>query len=328
MPENTPVRIYYLASGKLGIPILAALRSCPNIQLLGVGSQPDRAAGRKQLLLATPLASYADEQRLATDRIPSVNQPEFLAKLRAMGLDLLIVASFGQLLKPELLAIPRFGCLNVHASLLPRFRGASPINMAILRGDDKSGVSFMRMEAGLDTGPVFCQYEIPILKQENADSLEQRLGQLAAEHLGDVCWRVAREGLQPTPQLDSAATYARKIKKYDGAIRWDLPARQLLRMILAYTPWPRVAAIVPAAKGPKRIQITEAHVVDGVHPVMRPGTVLAQGRDGLLVACGQNALCIQRLIPEGRPEMNADDFLRGNPIPNGTILEDFFPGEQ
>ena len=99
-------------------------------------------------------------------------------------------------------------------------------------------------------------------------------------------------------------------------------------MILAYSPWPRVAAVVPAGKGPKRIQITDADVVDGVTPVTRPGTVLAQGRDGLLVACGQNALRIQRLIPEGRAEMKADDFLRGNPIPNGTILEDFFPGEQ
>jgi methionyl-tRNA formyltransferase len=328
MPENTPVRLYYLASGKLGIPIFDALRTHPKVSLLGVGSQPDRAAGRKQLLLATPVASHAEAQGFKVDRIASVNTPDFLDQLRRLDIELLVVASFGQLLKPELLSIPRVDCLNVHASLLPRFRGASPINMAILRGDDKTGVSFMRMEAGLDTGPVFCQYEIPIPEHENADNLEQRLGQLAADHIGDVIWRIAREGLQPTPQLDAAATYARKIKKHDGAIRWDLPAGQILRMILAYSPWPRVAAVVPAGKGPKRIQITDADVVDGVTPVTRPGTVLAQGRDGLLVACGQNALRIQRLIPEGRAEMKADDFLRGNPIPNGTILEDFFPGEQ
>jgi len=328
MPENTPVRLYYLASGKLGIPIFDALRTDPKVSLLGVGSQPDRAAGRKQLMVATPVASHAEQHGVRVDRVNSVNTPEFLDQLRALTIELLVVASFGQLLKPDLLSIPQLGCLNVHASLLPRFRGASPINMAILRGDDKTGVSFMRMEAGLDTGPVYCQYELPILEHDNADSLEQRLGELAADHIGDVIWRIARAGLQPLPQLDIAATYARKIKKHDGAIRWALPARQLLRMILAYSPWPRVAAVVPGGKGPKRIQITDAAVVDGVMPVMRPGTVLAQGRDGLLVACGQNALRIQRIIPEGRPEMKADDFLRGNPIPNGTILEDFFPGEQ
>lgn len=328
MPENTPVRLYYLASGKLGIPIFDALRTHPKISLLGVGSQPDRAAGRKQLLLATPMASYAEEQGFEVDRIASVNAPAFLDQLRGLDIELLVVASFGQLLKPELLSVPRMGCLNVHASLLPRFRGASPINMAILRGDDTTGVSFMQMEAGLDTGPVYCQYTLPILERENADSLEQRLGQLAADHIGDVIWRIVRQGLQPTPQLDDAATYARKIKKHDGAIRWELPASQILRMILAYSPWPRVAAIVPAGKGPKRIQITDAEVVTDITPVRRPGTVLAQGRDGLLVACGQHALRIQRLIPEGRAEMRADDFLRGNPIPNGTILEDFFPGEQ
>jgi methionyl-tRNA formyltransferase len=326
MPDNTPVRLYYLASGNLGIPIFDALRSDPRIELLGVGSQPKRKSGRSRQLLNTPVAEHCEQQGLETKPLPSVNDPEFIAELRSLKTELLLVASFGQLLKPELLNTPPLGCLNVHASLLPRFRGASPINAAILNGDDKSGVSFMRMEAGLDSGPVFCQYELPILERENADSLEERLAKLAAEHVGEVIWRVAREGLQATPQDDAAATHARKIKKHDGAIRWELPAELLRRMTLAYSTWPRLVAIVPAAKGSKRILITDAELVSGTTQ-LRPGTVIEQGDGGLVVACGKDALRIRRLIPDSRPEMNADDFLRGNPIPNGSILDNFFPGE-
>ncbi|MGI6354163.1 MAG: methionyl-tRNA formyltransferase [Lentisphaerae bacterium] len=330
MPDNKPIRIYYLASGRLGIPILERLHSDPRLILTGVGSQPDRPAGRRQLHVPTPLAAHGDALGLQVDRVPSVNAPDFLEKMRRLQVEMIVVASFGQLLKPELLALPPFGCLNVHASLLPRFRGAAPINMAILRGDTTTGVTFMDMEAGLDTGGIYGQASLTIQPDDNAEQLEQRLSDLAAKHIGNVIWDIARDGLTPTPQPTEGVSIARKIKKEAGAIAWNNSAKQLERMVRAFTPWPRVSALAPIGKGPyKRLQLTDASALD-MTPAQHthPGEVIAQGRDGLLVACGEGLLLIRRVIPEGRTEMSAAEFLRGNPLPPGTILSDYPVGEK
>ena len=330
MPDNTPIRIYYLASGRLGIPILERLRSDPRLILTGIGSQPDKPAGRRQRHVPTPLAAHGDALGLPIDRVPSVNTPAFLDRMRRLQVEMIVVASFGQLLKPDLLALPPFGCLNVHASLLPRFRGAAPINMAILRGDAKTGVTFMDMEAGLDTGGIYGQVALTIHPDDNAEQLEQRLGSLAAEHIGSVIWNIARAGLTPTPQPAEGVSLARKIKKEAGAVTWTSSARLIERMVRAYTPWPRVSALAPIGKGPiKRLQLTNATALD-MTPAQnaRPGEIIAQGRDGLLVACGEGLLLIRTVIPEGRTEMSVAEFLRGNVLSPGTVLSDYPVGEK
>jgi len=330
MPDNKPIRIYYLASGRLGIPILDSLRQDHRLILTGVGSQPDKPAGRRQQHVPTPLAAHGDSLGLAVDRIPSVNTTDFLEKMHRLQVEMIVVASFGQLLKPALLTLPAFGCLNVHASLLPRFRGASPVTMAILHGDQKTGVSFMDMEAGLDTGGIYHQASLLIRPDENAEQLEQRLGALAAEQIGSVIWNIARAGLTPTPQPAEGVCLARKIKKQAGAISWKNSARLIERMVRAYTPWPRISALAPIGKGNlKRLQVTEATALD-LTPGQNtsPGEILAQGRDGLLVACGEGLLVIRRVIPEGRTEMPVADFLRGNFLPPGTLLKDYPVGEK
>ncbi|HPY90362.1 MAG TPA: methionyl-tRNA formyltransferase [Lentisphaeria bacterium] len=330
MPDNKPIRIYYLASGRLGIPILGRLRSDPRLILTGVGSQPDRPAGRRQRYVPTPLAAHGDALGLLVDRVPSVNTPDFLEKMRHLQVEMVVVVSFGQLLKPELLALPPFGCLNVHASMLPRFRGAAPINMAILWGDTTTGVTFMDMEAGLDTGGIYEQFSLEIQSNDNAEQLEQRLGALAAKHIGNVIWDIAREDLKPKPQPTEGVSIARKIKKEAGAIVWNNSAKLLERMVRAFTPWPRLSTLAPIGKGPcKRLQLTDVSAFDmtlALHA--HPGEVIAQGRDGLLVACGEGLLHIRRVIPEGRAEMSAAEFLRGNPLPPGTILSDYPVGEK
>jgi len=324
MPQNQPVRIYYLAAGNLGVPILGALAGSGRILLTGVGSQPDKPAGRKSKLKPTPVAAAAEAMGRGIDKLSSVNTPEFHERLQALKVEMLVVASFGQLLKESTLRVPEYGCFNIHASLLPRHRGASPIQAAILSGDAETGVSFMNMEKGLDTGGVYKAVSLPVCPQDDGESLERKLGDLAAAHVVDTIWEVARNGLSWVAQDDSSSTYARKIKKEDGFISWGRDADSIWRMVRAYNPWPRAAALLPSPGGAmKRIQITEAVPEDSPLQKQAPGTVLEQGRGGLLVACGRGALRILKLIPEGRQEMPVQAFLNGNKLATGTVLPDY-----
>ena len=323
MPTTNPIRVYYLSSGRLGIHLLDALLHDDRIDLVGIGSQPDKPCGRKNKTAPTPLAAYAEEHGCIVDKQERVNAPDFLDRLRGMDLDFLVVASFGQLLKPALLEIPKHGCFNVHASLLPKFRGASPISAAIREGETVTGVSFMSMDPGLDTGPVYSQLTVPIDKNDNTDSLVDKLGIRAADAICDVLESIQNGTLRPTPQDCSCATYAGKIRKTDGAVAWGVPAKELECKIRAFSPWPTVYMLAPTNKGLKRLQITKAEVVKLSTPCACPGTVLAQDASGITVACAQDAIKICRLVPEGRKDMSAADFLRGTQIPPNTVFTDY-----
>jgi len=323
MNSNEPVRIYFLGSGKLGLPVLdALLADRQRLELCGVGSQLDKPVGRKQIITPTALASHALSLGLSVDRLKSVNDEAFLEKLREMRVEIVLVVAFGQLLKAPLLALPSCGCLNVHASLLPRYRGACPINSAILNGDAETGVAFMQMDKGLDTGAVYQTVKLPILPDDNTETLEARLSVLAAQHIGDVCWKIAREGLQAVPQPTASMPSVKKICKGDACVDWHFDAEKLSRMVRAYIPWPHLRTLVPDTDGKlKQLQILQAEVVEG-DDAARPGQVL-EAKKALSVECGSHALRITRVIPEGKKEMDAAAFLRGNPLPLGTILPDF-----
>jgi len=242
--------------------------------------------------------------------------------MRSLELDLLIVVAFGQLLRPALLGLPKFGCLNVHASLLPKYRGACPIASALLNGDSETGVCFMKMDKGLDTGPVYSMLKTRIDPLENAGQLEERLGRLAAEKIGDVCYQICRQGVQPEPQPAGFESKVGKVCKDDGAVDWGQSALRISRMVRAYTPWPRVHTVIITQRGEKKIQIVDAVPIDGnFGEQVLPGQILPMRRDILAVACGEGFLKILRLIPEGRKEMGADEFLRGNPIQPGIVLK-------
>lgn len=321
MIESGPVRTYFLGSGRLGIPVLSALASDSRIELLGVGSQCDKPYGRRKVVTPTQLCRHALEAGFTVDRVDSVNSKAFLSRLSALDLDLLLVVSFGQILRQELLQLPRFGCLNVHASLLPKYRGAAPIAEALLNGDEETGVCFMKMDKGLDTGPVYETMYSKIDPLENAGQLEDRLGGLAAERVAELCYRICRQGLEARPQPAHLESKAGKVSKEDGQLDWELSAQRIARMIRAYNPWPRVHTIVGTQRGEKRIQIVEAVPIEGnFGDSVVPGQILPMRRDIFAVACGEGFLKILRLIPEGRKEMAADEFLRGNPLlPNGIL---------
>lgn len=318
--QPNPVRVFFLGSGCLGIPILDALSADPRVELVGIGSQEDKEVGRKKLVTPTVFAQHALKQGFDVERIHSVNAPEFLEELRSRKVELVLVVAFGQLLKRELLELPPKGCLNVHASLLPKYRGACPINAAILNGDTVTGVTFMRMDVGLDTGPVYRTHPLTILPSETTGQLEKRLGDLAAQDAAEVIWQIARENLPCQPQGPTATPNVRKISKNDGQISWHLEANRIVNMVRAYQPWPKAFTFIPVPNGRRRVQITQAVAEPyrlGEEEI--PGTLLPD-RKTLRVLCGNGILRIEKLTPEGRTEMSAEEFLRGNPVDAKIVL--------
>jgi len=320
MNQPPRVRVYYLASGALGIPALDVLAKSEKLELCGVGTQPDRPAGRRRQLQPTSVGAHADALGIPCQRVPNVNDEAFLNGLADLRPDVVVVASFGQLLKARLIDLAPHGCLNLHASLLPRHRGASPLQAAILAGDAETGISFMRIDAGLDTGPVYDQARTPIQPAETAGELETRLAELGAAQLVQVLGKIVTGELTAEAQPTEGITVARKIHKRDGRIDWSLSAMEIARRIRAYNPWPRADTTLPASRrGACRLQITAAEPTEPELPGT-PGTVLTVTKNEWVVACGAAALRILRVVPEGKAEMSAADFLRGARIAPGARL--------
>lgn len=313
------VSVYYLASGRLGVPLLDALVADPRVTLLGVGTQPDRPCGRSRRLEPTAVAAQAAVHGRVADRLASVNDDAFLERLRALQPDVVVVAAFGQILKPALLNLPRLGCLNIHASLLPRHRGASPVSAAILAGDLQSGISFMQMDAGLDTGPLWRQLALDIRPDETMERLEARLGELAAGALVPCILDVAAGALTLQPQPAVGVTYAPKLAKEDGRIDWSRGATQIERQVRAMIPWPGAYTVLAGPSGPRRLQILAAEVAAVSHSGL-PGDVLQADADAWTIACGEAGLRLLRVRAEGRSEMAAATFLRGQRLPPGARL--------
>jgi len=313
------VKIFYLGAGHIGIPILERLMASDQVELCGVGSQkkaPKIQQNGAPRTAISPLAKYCRQRKWAIELYDSVNAPEFREMLRERGVELLVVVSYGQILKPELLAATPLGCLNVHASLLPKYRGAAPIVAALVGGESRTGVSFMKMEAGLDTGPVYRTVSLDILSSDTAESLEERLGILAGNAIGQCIYDIARRGLQAVPQSAEDTVYARKITKLDCRADWNEPAVVLERKVRAYYSWPSLQTILPARNGkPRTVKLVDTVVVPELPAGARPGDILAFGKDGILIACGEGALRVRRLVPVGKREMSAWEYLLGNPLP-------------
>ena len=243
----------------------------------------------------------------------SLSDPQVLMRLRAAQPDVLVVAAYGLLIPPPLLALPRHGAINIHASLLPRWRGAAPVQRALLAGDRDTGVSIMQMDAGLDTGPLLATRRVPIAADDDAGSLESKLAEEGADTLLEVLAGLQARRAQPKPQAQTGVTYARKIGKGDTVIDWKRPAAELERAIRAFRPSPgAVATIAGMATKLWRARVLERAGV--------PGTVLAV-KDTLDVACGQGALAIEELQPAGGKRMPAAQFLRGRPLAAGMQFE-------
>lgn len=272
---------------------------------VAVLTQPDRPAGRGRRLTASPVKAWAVEEGLPVLQPVTLKDAAAVAELAALAPDALIVAAYGLILPPAVLELPPAGCINVHASLLPRWRGASPIQAAVLAGDRVSGVSLMRMEAGLDTGPVYARAEIALAPRETAGELHDRLAALGAGLLTERLSDILAGRLQPEPQDDAAATYAPRIRREDALIDWTRPAERIDRAVRAYDPWPVCHTRLEGEL--LRCWRAEPLPAGGGTPA-EPGRILAAGADGIDVATGEGVLRLLEVQLPGRRRIAARDF--------------------
>jgi methionyl-tRNA formyltransferase len=305
-------RIVFMGTPDFAVPALRALLESQTV--VGVVTQPDKPAGRGNRLQPPPVKLVAESAGIPVYQPASLRKEEAAAPLRAWAPDLIVVAAFGQILRPHVLDLPALGCLNTHASLLPRWRGASPIQHAILAGDPESGVTLMKLEAGLDTGPMYVCEAVRLDPRETAATLHDKLSQLGADMLRRHLDDILAGRLLPVPQDDARATYAPMISKEAGRLDWSETAEALDRRVRAMTPWPGAFT----TWGDEVLKIGSASPVP-VLEAASPGTVmLAAG--GPVVATGDGGLLLESLQLPGKRVLAAADFLRGRPDLIGARL--------
>jgi methionyl-tRNA formyltransferase len=313
----TALRVVFMGTAELSCDSLRALIASPLFQVVAVVTQPDRPKGRDMKLQPTPVKELALQAGLPILQPERAREDAFLGALRALQPDLIAVAAYGQILPQSILDLPRYGCLNVHTSLLPRYRGAAPIQWAILNGDAETGVTIMKMDVGLDTGDILTQATTPIRAEDNSETLHDRLAQMGAELLVRTIPDHVAGKLNPRPQPAEGVSYAPKIKKQDGHLDWTLPALTLWNRVRGLMPWPGAFSYLPGQPQPHLLKIWQAEVVERTG---QPGEVLQADKAGIVVGCGREALRILILQREGGRRLKAHEFLAGHPLHPGQKL--------
>ena len=318
------MRIVYLGSGDIGLPTLRALlttHATGRHELLAVVTQPDRPAGRGNLVKPGPIKALALEAGITVFQPERLRRPEAVEPLRALAADVFVVFAYGQILPPDVLTAPRLACLNLHASLLPRHRGAAPIHAAVLAGDRESGLTVMYMDEGLDTGDVLLERRVRLAGRETAGSLHDRLADLAPDALFEALDLLAAGNAPRQPQDAALATYAPKLERQSGLIDWTAPARTIERLVYGMNPWPGAFTSLPGTDGaaPRGLKVFKAFAFSRSNGG-EPGEIVKATGFGPLVATGQGRLVLFEVQLEGKRRMRAADFLRGHPLPPGTRL--------
>ncbi len=309
---TSPLRIIFAGTPEFSVPPLQALLDSEH-QVVAVYTQPDRPAGRGRKLTASPVKQLALQHGIPVYQPDRLKGAEEQAELAALNADLMVVVAYGLLLPQAVLDAPRLGCVNIHASLLPRWRGAAPIQRAILAGDERSGITIMQMEAGLDTGPMIHVLDCPIGDEETGGSLHDRLCDLGATALMQALPDIAAGTAGMTVQDDAQATYAHKLSKEEARLDWRKPAIELERQVRAFDPWP----VAQTRYGGAALRVWAAKAVPGS---AEPGQVIHADRNGLDVGCGDRLLRITRLQLPGKRAMAVADFLNAHD-PLGATLD-------
>lgn len=311
---GSPLRIVFAGTPEFAVPSLLALQSAGH-EICAVYTQPDRPAGRGRQLSASPVKRNA--VGLPVLQPKTLRDREAQNQLAAFQPDLMVVVAYGLLLPKAVLSIPRLGCVNVHASLLPRWRGAAPIQRALLAGDQESGITLMQMDTGLDTGPILAQAVQPILKTMTSGELHDQLAQLGAYTLIHLLPKLAAGHITPQPQEDALATYAPKLDKAEAELDWSCSAVELMRRVLALNPWP-VAHTQIIGKG-TRLRIWQAEVETTLASDATPGTVIGETPAGIHVATGAGVLRLTKLQVPGKRPLPVADFINAYKLA-GQIL--------
>lgn len=307
------LRLAFMGTPDFAVRSLAEIAAAGH-EVVRVYSQPPRRRGRGQSEQKTPVHQLADVLGIPVSTPQSFRDPDVLAEFAALDLDVAAVVAYGQILPQAALDAPRLGCLNLHASLLPRWRGAAPIQRAIMAGDDVTGVQIQQMEAGLDTGPILLSETVRIAATDTAASLHDKLMETGALMWPRTLSALERGSLEAAPQSEDGVTYARKISSEEARLDWTRPAAELACHVRGLSPFPGAWFELPGEKGPVRVKVLMAEAVEASGAA---GTAL-EGE--LVIACGEGALRLTRLQREGKGAMDAADFLRGNSVPAGTVL--------
>jgi len=312
----TPLRVVMFGTPAFAVPTLEALRRSPH-EVVAVVTQPDRPRGRGQKVVPSPMKTAAIAGNIPVLQPQQPRDEAFLDTLRSLGPDLGVVAAYGRILPQRLLDLPRLGCINVHASLLPRWRGAAPVHRAVMAGDPETGVTIMRVVLALDAGPMLARTVLPIGPDDTSSDLETRLAQAGADLLVEVTDRLAAGPVAAEPQADAAATYAPRLERHESEVDWARPATVIHNQIRGLQPWPLAAALLRH----ERVRLWQSAVVGLEDERAAPGTIVDVSADGLIVAAKPGRLCLLRLQPDGRPVMSVRDFLNGHPVAAGDHLE-------
>ncbi|MGO2128478.1 MAG: methionyl-tRNA formyltransferase [Pseudoalteromonas prydzensis] len=309
-----PLRIIFAGTPDFAARHLQALIDSEH-QIVGVYSQPDRPAGRGKKLKASEVKELALQHDLPVFQPASLKSDDALSELSSLNADIMIVVAYGLLLPKAILDAPRLGCLNVHGSILPRWRGAAPIQRAIWAGDEETGVTIMQMDEGLDTGDMLHISRCPIDAAETSASLYTKLADLGPGALIDTIAKLANDEITPQVQNDELANYAKKLSKEEANIDWSMDAAQIERNIRSFNPWP----VCFTQMGDNTVKIYQANVVEQQG---NAGTVLQSDKHGIVIACGTNALNITQLQPQGKKPMAITDFLNGRAdwVTPGTLI--------
>ncbi len=312
-----PLNIVFAGTPGFTLPCLDALAASKH-HLLAVYTQPDRPAGRGRSMQASAVKTWAESKHIPVHQPLNFKDNQAIADLAALAPDILVVIAYGLILPQAVLNIPRLGCINVHASLLPRWRGASPIQQAILHGDQKTGITIMQMDAGMDTGDMLCRVDCPIHSTDTAESLHDRLASLAATPLLDTLDLLASGQARPEQQDNEQVTYAPKINKEDAIIDWHQAAIRIDQQIRAFNPWPIACTRI----GEEILRIHQAHVIEEPS-TQKPGTVISIDKRGMLVATGQNSIMVERIQFPGGKAMQVSDWLNAgrDQLHTGLVLK-------
>lgn len=315
MIDPRTIRTVFMGTPEFALATLEGLIAA-GLNLVGAYTQPDRPSGRGKQLSAPPVKQLALAHGIPVYQPLKLRLPEVVSELQALAPDLIVVVAYGQILPKSVLDIPRHGCINVHASLLPKYRGAAPINQAILDGETETGVTTMYMDVGLDTGDMLVKRTIPIGPFETAGQLHDRLALLGRTAMEETLARLCAGTLVREKQDDALSCYAPMLKKEQGRIDWTRPALEVHNRVRGLDPWPGAYAHL----GGEPLKLARTRPGDDVH-AQPPGTVLAADRDGVRIACGQGVLTVGELQLPGRKRLPAAEFLRGCALPAGTRLE-------
>ncbi len=311
---SAPLRIVFMGTPDFAVPSLKALLAGPD-RVVAVVCQPDKARGRGKVMSPPPVKVEAQQHGLPVLQPASVRTETVLEQMRQLAPDLLVVVAYGKILPPALLALPRLGAINVHGSLLPKYRGAAPIQWAVINGEAETGITIMQMDAGMDTGDILMTTAVPIGPQETAGELFDRLARLGGDTLVGAIERLKTGQLAPQPQDHALASLAPMLTKEMGLVDWQLPARSLHSLIRGLDPWPSAYGFIDG----RRFRFFDPEVVP-VRATEPPGTICRADSQGLLVATGDDCLRIRSLQPEGKKRMDAATCLRGTRIVPGTVI--------